>query len=396
MFLILLAGLQAIPTDPYEAAKVDGATWFQEFRHITFPLLTPAVLIAVLLRLMDTLRIFDQVFVMTGGGPANATETLSLFVYQTGFRFFDVGYATAMSFVLLILTTVISNIFIRPAAGRGGVHPMTWKVVRIIMLLLLAVIVIFPVVWVISTSVKSDVDIFAIPPILVPQHPTDGRYVQLWTYGLLAYLANSVIVAISTAVVTIVIGTLAAFSLARFRLPGKWTARVSFWILSTRMFPPIVTVIPLFQLMRFLGLVNTRLGLVLAYTAFNIPFVVWMMRGFFVEIPKDLEEVAMVDGCSRMRAFRSISLPLVVPGLAATAIFTIILSWQEFLFALILTQTSASSTLPILVSSQVTQYQILWGQMSAAGTITMVPVLIFAFSVQRYLVRGMSFGAIKG
>ena len=134
----------------------------------------------------------------------------------------------------------------------------------------------------------------------------------------------------------------------------------------------------------------------LAYTAFNIPFVVWMMRGFFVEIPKDLEEVAMVDGCSRMRAFRSISLPLVVPGLAATAIFTIILSWQEFLFALILTQTSASSTLPILVSSQVTQYQILWGQMSAAGTITMVPVLIFAFSVQRYLVRGMSFGAIKG
>ena len=112
MFLILLAGMQSIPTDPYEAAKVDGATWFQEFRHITFPLLTPAVLIALLLRLMDTLRIFDQVFVMTGGGPANATETLSLYVYQVGFRFFDVGYATAMSFILLILTTVISNFFI--------------------------------------------------------------------------------------------------------------------------------------------------------------------------------------------------------------------------------------------------------------------------------------------
>ncbi len=112
MFLILLAGLQAIPTEPYEAARVDGATWFQELRHITFPLLTPAVLIAVLLRLMDTLRIFDQVFVMTGGGPANATETLSLYIYQVGFRFFNVGYATAMSFILLILTTVISNIFI--------------------------------------------------------------------------------------------------------------------------------------------------------------------------------------------------------------------------------------------------------------------------------------------
>lgn len=273
---------------------------------------------------------------------------------------------------------------------------MTWRIFRIILLLIGAVVVIFPVVWVISTSIKLDVDIFAVPPILVPHHPTGSRYAELWTYGLFAYLANSVVVAIFTAVITIIIGTLAAYSLARFRLPGKWTGRVSFWILSTRMFPPIVTVIPLFQLMRFLGLVNTRLGLVIAYTAFNIPFVVWMMRGFFVEIPRDLEEVAMVDGCSRMRAFRNISLPLAVPGLAATAIFTVILSWQEFLFALILTQTSASSTLPILVSSQVTQYKILWGQMSGAGVITMVPVLIFAFSVQRYLVRGMSFGAIKG
>lgn len=273
---------------------------------------------------------------------------------------------------------------------------MIGKLLRFIVLTLVALIVIFPIVWTISTSIKNDVDIFAIPPMLVPPQPTGSRYSQLAVYGLFDYLRNSVIVAISTAVATITIGTLAAYSLARFKLPGKWNGRVSFWILSTRMFPPIVTIIPLFQLMRFLGLVNTKVGLIIAYTAFNIPFVVWMMRGFFVEIPKDLEEVAMVDGCSRMHAFWRISLPLVVPGIAATAIFIIILSWQEFLFALILTQTSASATLPILVSSQVTQYQILWGQMGAAGTITMVPVLVFAFSVQRYLVRGMSFGAIKG
>ncbi len=112
MFLILLAGLQAIPTEPYEAAKVDGASWFMSFRHITFPLLTPAVLIAVLLRFMDTLRIFDQVFVMTQGGPANATETISLYIYQTAFAFTNVGYATAMSFVLLVVTTVIGNLFV--------------------------------------------------------------------------------------------------------------------------------------------------------------------------------------------------------------------------------------------------------------------------------------------
>ncbi len=273
---------------------------------------------------------------------------------------------------------------------------MTSRLLRLAVLLVSALVVVFPIVWVVSTSIKTDVDIFSIPPILVPKAPTLSRYAELVTYGLFSYLLNSVIVSISTALATIALGTLAAYSLARFRLPGKWNARVSFWILSTRMFPPIITVIPLFQLMRVLGLVNTRLGLVIAYAAFNMPFVVWMMRGFFVEVPRDLEEVAMVDGCSRMHAFLRISLPLVVPGIVATAIFTVILSWQEFLFALILTQTSVSATLPILVSSQVTQYQILWGQMSAAGTITMAPVLVFAFLVQRYLVRGMSFGAVKG
>ena len=273
---------------------------------------------------------------------------------------------------------------------------MIGRILRYPLLFVAALAVAFPIVWVISTSIKTQIDIFAVPPVLVPRHPTGSSYSDLVTYGLFSYLLNSAVVAAATVAVTIVLGTLAAYSLARFRLPGRWTARVSFWILSTRMFPPIVTVIPLFQLMRALGLVNTRLGLVIAYAAFNLPFVVWMMRGFFVEVPRDLEEVAMVDGCSRMGALARVSLPLVVPGLAATAIFTVILSWQEFLFALILTQTRASATLPILVSSQVTQYQILWGQMSAAGTITMAPVLAFAFSVQRYLVRGMSFGAIKG
>jgi multiple sugar transport system permease protein len=113
MFLILLAGLQAIPTDPYEAALVDGASYIQIFRLITIPLLTPAILIALLLRLMDTLRIFDQVFIMTGGGPANATETMSLYIYRHGFRFSNIGYATAMSFIMLIITVVISNLFIK-------------------------------------------------------------------------------------------------------------------------------------------------------------------------------------------------------------------------------------------------------------------------------------------
>jgi len=149
-------------------------------------------------------------------------------------------------------------------------------------------------------------------------------------------------------------------------------------------------------MMQFFHLVNTKVSLVIAYAAFNLPFVVWMMRGFFIEIPKELEEAAMVDGSTRMVALWKIILPIAKSGIIATAIFTLIMSWNEFLFALILTQTRASATLSIGVASRVTEYEILWGQMSAAGVIAITPVLIFAFLVQKYLVRGMSFGAIKG
>jgi multiple sugar transport system permease protein len=162
------------------------------------------------------------------------------------------------------------------------------------------------------------------------------------------------------------------------------------------MFPPIVTVVPLFLMMRDVRLLDTRLSLIIVYTAFNLPFVVWMMRGFFSEIPRELEEAARVDGDSRLGALRRVVLPLVAPGLAATAVFCLIISWNEFLFALVLTQTDAAMTLPVGIAGRVTQYEIKWGVMSAAATVAMMPILVFALAVQRYLVRGLSLGAVKG
>ena len=153
---------------------------------------------------------------------------------------------------------------------------------------------------------------------------------------------------------------------------------------------------PLFLIMRGLDLVDTRAALVAAYSVFNLPFVVWMMKGFFDELPRELEEAALVDGDSRFGAFRRIILPLVRPGLAATAIFCMIVAWNEFLFALILTQTEGALTLPVGIANQVTQYEIRWGAMSAAGVVAMTPMFVFALAVQRHLVRGLSFGAVKG
>jgi len=254
-----------------------------------------------------------------------------------------------------------------------------------------------PVYWMLTISLKTQVDQFAVPPIWVFFSPTLEHFTDAFlnrSFG--QYFVTSAIVAGVSTLCALVIGTLAAYSLARFRLPYNLDNKLSLWILSTRMFPAIVTAVPLFLMMRDLRLLNTRLSLIVVYTAFNLPFVVWMMRGFFAELPRDLEEAALIDGDSRIGALFRIVLPLVAPGLAATAVFCLIVSWNEFLFALVLTQTDAAMTLPIGIAGQVTQYEIKWGVMSATGAVAIVPILVFALAVQKHLVRGLSLGAVKG
>jgi multiple sugar transport system permease protein len=265
----------------------------------------------------------------------------------------------------------------------------------LVLLALLAALA--PIYWMLTISLKRELDQFAVPPRWFSFTPTLEHYADAFlarSFG--QYLITSAIVAIGSTICALVIGTLAAYGLARFRMPHGLDRKLSLWILSTRMFPPIVTAIPLFLMMRDLHLLNTRASLVILYTGFNLPFVVWMMRGFFLETPRELEEAAMVDGDSRLGALRRVLLPLVAPGLAATAVFCLIISWNEFLYALVLTQTDAAMTLPVGIAGRVTQYEIKWGVMSAAGVVAMLPILIFAMAVQKYLVRGLSLGAVKG
>ena len=258
-------------------------------------------------------------------------------------------------------------------------------------------IAIVPVYWMLTISLKSEVDQFAVPPRWIAFAPTLAHYYDaFFTRSFGRYLVTSLTVATLSTICAVTLGTLAAYGLARFKLRAGLDRRLSMWILSTRMFPPIVTAVPLFLMMRDLRLLNTITALVIVYTALNLPFVVWMMRGFFRELPKELEEAAMVDGDSRLGALRRVILPLVTPGLAATAVFCLIVSWNEFLLGLVLTQTDASMTLPVGIAGRVTQYEIKWGVMSAAGVVAMIPILVFAMAVQKYLVRGLSLGAVKG
>ncbi len=279
------------------------------------------------------------------------------------------------------------------SAGRERVK--TWIVYAIVAFAVIYTV--FPVLWLLTNSFKTRLDMFAMPPIWIVDNPTLYNYDQIFIKReYFTYMWNSTYVAMLTTLLSLVIGTLAGYALARFSYPGRMKYHVSFWILSTRMMPPIVTIMPLYIFFSFLDLLNTREALVIAYTGFNLPFVVWMMKSYFAEIPRDLEESAMVDGDTRMGAFFRIILPLARPGLAATAIFCLILSWNELLFALIITETTSANTLPIGIAGRITQYKVEWGEISASGFAACVPIIIFAFIVQRHLVRGLSFGSVKG
>jgi multiple sugar transport system permease protein len=271
-------------------------------------------------------------------------------------------------------------------------HGILYWVIFYMVIAFVLVFFVFPVLYLLMTSLKSRLDIYVMPPKFIFV-PTVDAWIAAFTKKPLFHLfVNSAVIASGTTIISLIFGTLAAYALARFKIKGSQD--ISFFILSIRMFPPIAAAIPIFLSMKGLALLDTRLGLIIAYTVFNLPFVVWMMREFIMVIPVEIEEAAMVDGLTRMQAFRKILLPLIKPSLVAVAIFCIIFSWSEFLFAFLLTQTKAK-TMPVSISEFITWREVTWEQVSAAGTALILPVLVFSFFVQKYLVRGLSFGAVK-
>jgi multiple sugar transport system permease protein len=266
---------------------------------------------------------------------------------------------------------------------------------RVAALLLAIVVALFPFWWMLVTSFKQPVDIFK-GVSLVPQHPTGDNYNRLFSnYHMGEFLVNSLIVVTVAVAVSLVLGTLAAYALARYRLRFHLNESALVVSLLVRTLPAILLVIPLYLTLSKAGLLNTRLGLIIIYTGLNTSFVIWMMQSFLEEIPRDIEEAAMVDGDSRLRALRRVVLPLAGPGLAATAIFSVIVTYNDFLLALTVTSTPSAQTVPVGVSTLIGKIQIEWGPMAAAGVVGALPIMIFAVLVQRHFVRGLTMGAVK-
>jgi len=496
VMLISLAGLNAVPPHLYEAAEVDRASAWFKFRHITLPMVSPLVMIALLFRTMDCFKIFDTVYVLTGGAPGDATKTVSYSLYKQAFDAHNTGYACALAYVILLIIIGLANLYIKYLAKvRGesvpdavpllgnlteklqGVPVLGWfmetpgRLVGLLALIafwrqirdflmflgghyvlliglvvlgaalfgisrlpqtarnlfayvaigLAAVAYLFPIYWIVVTSFKPSKQIFAIPPKFVFTHmaphgedaqPGFAAGLTLENYDAILFkregntwdgkiegagdfphqFGNSLFIGGLSTFLAVALGTMAAYAFARFRIKGK--GDLLFFILSTRMMPAMVAIIPIFLMYRTLGLLDTALGLIILYTVFNLSFSTYLLKGFFDDIPHEYDDAALLDGYSRIQTFLKISLPQALTGIAATAVFCFITAWNEFAFSQMLSIKQPITAPPAIVY-RYGSGGVEWGQIAAGAVIFLIPAAIFTFAMRKHLLRGVTFGAIK-
>ncbi len=264
----------------------------------------------------------------------------------------------------------------------------------------------FPYYWMFTTAFKVEEDYFSDPPVWFPSPPSLKNFRVIFlkqvtsivgiggiAVDIIPPLINSIVIAVGSAVISVLMGALAGFALSRFKFKGR--ENIAFWIFTMRMLPPIAIIIPYFVIMKSYRLIDTHLGLIITYLIFNLPLAVWLLMRYFEDIPTEIEDAALADGCSKLQAFRLVLLPLARPGIIATFLFCLIFSWNEYLFALILTRAQ-SETLPILLASFVAHKGVAWGPLAASGLIATFPILLCVVVFQKHLVRVMTMGMLKG
>ena len=442
--LFLLAAMQSIPASQYRAAKVDGANAWQCLRHITLPALRKTILILVLVETIWALQLFDTLYILTQGGPGLKTTVLTYLVFTQAFESLKLGYASAIGLLLflciLLSAGVIFWLIVReqrarlpvgdtgPSAGKPEAShaAQVWTLAEVGEFPLLAgrqvrrrwpfltpavanllrrlgltagvafmvVWTLLPFVWIAIVSVQPMVNVTSVPPEIGLRAVNLEQYrAQLDDASFMLAMRNSMLVALITTALCVAVGSLAAYPLARMQLPYR-----NFFmglVVSTRMVPAVTLLIPLFLVVRQLGLIDTLPSLILVYTAFFLPYILWMLRNFFEDIPRSLESAAMVDGCSRLGTLVRIIVPVSAPGVTAAAIFCLIVTWNEFLFALVLTTRSAKTLIV-----KIAEYRGLWdlplNKLAAGGVMAIIPIVLIVMLLSRQIIRGLTEGAVKG
>ncbi len=272
------------------------------------------------------------------------------------------------------------------------------KVLLYIICTIIIMIVVFPLYWLIITSLKYDIDSYIYPPQFFPVNITFKNYIDILFLAqegnLVKYFLNSLIITISTIFLSLLFGSMAAYSLSKHYLSIMFRRMMLAFVLVIRIFPPITTAIPYYIILSNLRLIDTHIGLIISYVSFSLPFTIWLMIGFFQSLPAEIEKAATIDGCNFWQRFIKIVIPLSLPGLAVTAIFGFLYSWNEFMLASILTSENAK-TLPVVIAGFISDKYLFWGKMTSLGVLMTIPVIIFSSFAQKNIVRGLTFGAVK-
>jgi len=252
----------------------------------------------------------------------------------------------------------------------------------------------FPIYWIIITAFKEPSAVLELPVNWIPKNPTIDNFLYVFEERpYFSYTVNSIIAALSSTTLCVLLGTPAAYSFSRFKFIGNKFMFIS--VLVSRMIPPIALIVPFYSMMQRLGLIDTRIALIITYSFFNLPFVIWVMKSYFDEIPTGLDEAAKIDGASKWQTFTEVILPITFPGIAASAMLAFIFSWNEFVFTLVLTLTPAAKTLPIGLMDFIADDFIDWARLMAGGALAAMPAIIFGLFFQKYIVGGLTRGAVK-
>jgi multiple sugar transport system permease protein len=451
--LMLLAGLQSMPSSLHKAAMLDGAGAVARFFAITLPWLKPSLLFISIIATINSLMAFDILWIMTRGGPGAATTVVSWLGYLYSFQFLRFGEGasilyclTALSFALAIVYFAIlgprrsrnpivdvqitaSDVLATTGApARRTQPPMVYlppprtriRLPRAVETALskggfaLAAVLLFlwsalPVLALVLMSFTPATDLIRTPPTLMPSAFTLDNFktvlmpqlgssfsTSVQAERVPLALANSFLVGACVALISVALGAFAGYAFARYGKARFFS--VSLWmLLLTRMTPGLTLVLPFFIIFRGFGLIDTRTGLIIAYCSFLLPLSAWMMKSYFEGVPVSLDRAALIDGCSRLKMMWKVLLPVARPGVIAAGIFCFLASWNEFLFALILTSTPKAQTIPVVISGFLSQAQFYeYGPMFAASVLSILPPVLVAFFFQRYLVQGALSGAVKG
>jgi ABC-type glycerol-3-phosphate transport system permease component len=301
------------------------------------------------------------------------------------------------------MAALTSHASARRTRGLTASPSLGWRVLLYVVLVAIALVDLFPIVWIGLSSFKTQGEIFRMPPTLLPADPTLSNYAEALALlppgqqplsDIPAGLANSLVIALASTAIMLVAGAMAGYAFARLRFPGRRVLLIT--LLSLRMLPGVVLAVPLFLLATLTHLFDTKLALVIVYSAFNLPFAVWLLTVFFQEVPRDLEDAALVDGCTRLTVLRHIYLPLSGPALATVGILGFLGAWNEFLFAVTLTSSAAAKTAPVALASMQAAFETRWAIMTAGAVLQSLPALLLVLVAQRAIVQGLTFGAVKG